>query len=51
VEQGKKNTREFVKHPFDLHLDYVPKKNPPTKNQQKALQKFKDFLNLEEKEK
>ena len=44
VEQGKKNTREFVKHLFDLHLDYVPKKNPPTKLQEKAMQKFKDFL-------
>ena len=44
VEQGKKNTREFVKHLFDLHLDFVPKKNPPTKLQERAMQKFKDFL-------
>ena len=47
VEQGKKNTREFVKHLFDLHLDYVPKKNPPTKLQTKAMKKFKDFLEVE----
>lgn len=50
VEQGKKNTREFVKHLFDLHLDYVPKKNPPTKLQEKAMQKFKDFLEYERNE-
>jgi hypothetical protein len=49
VEQGKKNTREFVKHLFDLHLDYVPKKNPPTKLQEKAMQKFKNFLEYENK--
>lgn len=47
VEQGKKNAREFVKHLFDLHLDYVPKKNPPTKLQEKAMQKFKDFLDID----
>ena len=47
VEQGKKNTREFVKHLFDLHLGYVPKKNPPTKLQAKAMQKFKDFLDID----
>lgn len=51
VEQGKKNTREFVKHLFDLHLDYVPKKNPPTKLQTKAMKKFKDFLEVENESK
>ena len=51
VEQGKKNTREFVKHLFDLHLDYAPKKNPPTKLQEKAMQKFRDFLEYESEEK
>ncbi|MBR5270641.1 MAG: GIY-YIG nuclease family protein [Clostridia bacterium] len=50
VEQGKKNTREFVKHLFDLHLDFVPKKNPPTKLQERAMQKFKDFLEYERNE-
>jgi hypothetical protein len=44
VEQGKKNTRKFVKHLFDLHLDFSPKKTPPTKNQQKAMEKFQKFL-------
>lgn len=50
LQQGYKNAQKEVAHLFKLHLDYVPKKNPPTKNQQKALQKFKYFLNLEEKE-
>jgi hypothetical protein len=44
VEQGKKNARLFVKHLFDLHLNYVPKKEPPTKLQEKAIEKFKAFL-------
>lgn len=47
LEQGKKNTRKFIKHLFDLHLDYMPKKQPPTKLQEKAMQKFKDFLEME----
>ena len=33
-----------VAHLFDLHLDYKTKSDKPNKNQQKALQKFKDFL-------
>ena len=45
--QGEKNARKMVAHLFKLHLDYVPKKNPPTKNQLKALEKFRDFLNYE----
>lgn len=44
VEQGKKNTRKFIAALFEKHLDYVPKKNPPTKLQEKAMQKFKAFL-------
>ena len=44
VEQGKKNAQKFVANLFDKHLDYVPKKSPPTKLQEAAMQKFKDFL-------
>lgn len=44
VEQGKKNAQKFVANLFEKHLDYKPKKNPPTKLQEKAMQKFKDFL-------
>ena len=51
IKQGEKNSRKMVAHLFNLHLDYVPKKSPPTKNQQKALQKFEDFLNYEGDEK
>lgn len=45
--QGEKNSRKMVAHLFKLHLDYVPKTNPPTKNQLKAMQKFKDFLDYD----
>ncbi len=47
IAQGEKNARKMVAHLFELHLDFVPKKNPPTKNQEKALQKFKEFLDVE----
>lgn len=42
--QGYKNAQEEVSHLFKLHLDFIPKKIPPTANQQKAAQKFQDFL-------
>ncbi len=48
LNQGYKNAQKEVKHLFDLHLDYIPKKEPPTKLQEKAMQKFKDFLESEE---
>lgn len=44
LAQGYKNSQKMIKHWFDLHLDYMPKKQPPTKLQEKAMQKFKDFL-------
>ena len=44
LEQGYKNAQKEVAHLFELHLDYTAKKQPPTKLQEKALQKFKDFL-------
>ena len=46
VEQGKKNTRKFIASLFEKHLDYKPKKTPPTKLQERAMQKFKDFLEV-----
>lgn len=46
VEQGKNNAKRFVADLFNKHLDFKPKKYPPTKNQQKAMQKFKDFLDF-----
>ena len=44
LEQGYRNAQKEVAHLFDLHLDYKTKSDKPNKNQQKALQKFKDFL-------
>ncbi len=44
LAQGKKNAQRFVADLFAKHLDYTTKKQPPTVNQQKAYQKFKDFL-------
>ena len=44
LAQGYKNAQKEVGHLFNLHLDYTTKKQPPTKLQEKALQKFKDFL-------
>lgn len=46
IEQGKKNVLREISHLFEKYLDYVPKKNPPTKLQEKAMQKFKDFLDM-----
>jgi hypothetical protein len=47
LAQGYKNAQKEVSHLFNLHLDYDTKKQPPTKLQEKALQKFKDFLEVE----
>ena len=44
VAQGEKNMAKRIKHLFDLHLDYKPKKEPPTANQKKALQKLQDIF-------
>lgn len=44
LAQGYKNAQKEVAHLFDLHLNYTTKKQPPTKLQEKAEQKFKDFL-------
>lgn len=51
VVQGEKNMAKRIKHLFDLHLDYKPKKEPPTKLQEQAMQKFKDFLEVENESK
>lgn len=44
LKQGYENARREVKHLFDLHLNAVIKANKPHKTQEKALQKFYDFL-------
>ncbi len=45
LQQGYENARKEVKHLFDLHLVAVIKANKPNKTQEKALQKFYDFIN------
>lgn len=49
LEQGYKNAQKMIAHLFDKHLVVSTKKDPPTVNQQKALDKFMNFINLEEK--
>lgn len=45
LNQGRKNASKEVAHLFDKHLNYSTKSDPPTKNQQKAAEKFEEFLN------
>ena len=45
VKHGYNKARKEVKHLFDLHLTAAIKSNKPHKTQEKALQKFKDFMN------
>lgn len=45
LAQGRKNSSKEIAHLFDKHLNYSTKNNPPTKNQEKAMEKFEDFLN------
>ena len=47
LEQGKKKSREYIADLFDKHLVVTTKKNPPTKLQERALQKFNDFITIE----
>lgn len=46
LKQGYKNASKEISHLFDLHLEVKIKGNKenPTKNQQKALDKFNEFL-------
>ena len=44
LNNGYERARKEVSHLFELHLDYTAKKQPPTKMQEKALIKVKDFL-------
>lgn len=45
VDAGYKKASKEVSHLFDLHLDVKTKSDKPNKNQEKALQKFLNFLN------
>ena len=48
LAQGHKNAQKMIAHLFDKHLVVSTKKDPPTVNQQKALDKFMNFINFEE---
>ena len=50
LQQGYKNAQKFVSNLFDKHLNYSKKSEKPNKNQEKALEKFADFLNWSESE-
>ena len=43
-KQGYLDAQKFVANLFDKHLQYSQKSNKPNKNQEKALAKFKEFL-------
>lgn len=45
LKQGHKNAQKFVANLFDKHLNYSKKSEKPNKNQDKAAEKFADFLN------
>ena len=44
VQFGRESARRDIANLFEKHLNYFPKKDPPTKLQEKAMKKFKDFL-------
>ena len=48
LKQGYKNAQKYVANLFEKHLQYSQKSNKPNKNQEKALEKFKAFLNWSE---
>lgn len=47
LEQGKKNSQKFIADLFAKHLDVTTKKQPPNKNAEKALRKFREFIGEE----
>lgn len=44
LRQGYKNARKEISHLFEKHLNYSKKSDKPNKIQEKALVKFKEFL-------
>ena len=47
-KQGYLDARKFVANLFDKHLQYSKKSDKPNKNQEKALEKFEEFLDWSE---
>lgn len=50
LAQGYKNAQKYVANLFEKHLNYSKKSDKPNKLQEKALEKFEDFLNWDSKE-
>ncbi len=50
LHQGYKNAQKYVANLFEKHLTYGKRSDKPNKNQEKALEKFKEFLNYESEE-
>lgn len=46
IKQGYKNASKEVSNLFDKHLNYSKKSNKPNKNQDRAAEKFEEFLNF-----
>jgi hypothetical protein len=46
LSQGYCNAQKFVANLFEKHLDYKQKSDKPNKNQEKAIQKFRDFIEV-----
>lgn len=44
--QGRKNASKEIAKLFEKHLNYSKKSDKPNKNQDKALEKFEEFLNF-----
>ena len=44
IDAGYRKASKEVSHLFDLHLDYRTKSDKPNKNQEKAAEKFQNFL-------
>ena len=51
LHNGYKKAQKEIARLFDLHLKCETKKEPPTKLQIKALEKFNNFINVEEEKK
>lgn len=47
LHNGYKKAQKEIAHLFKLHLKCETKKEPPTKLQEKALEKFENFINIE----
>ena len=51
LEQGYKNASKEIANLFEKHLNYSKKSDKPNKNQDKAIEKFEEFLEYYKREK